>query len=522
MENISNKLITQIKNLPPKPGVYLFKDENNEVLYIGKAKNLKNRVSDYVINKERDLKAHSILSASTHIDHTITKNELAAMLLEAQLIQSYQPKFNVLLKTGQPFLYLLITTEKTPELKIVRNQKQKGTYLGPFIDKTSARKVYDFLIKTFRLKLCKKRIENGCLFYHMGICAGKCRPDFNLNDYLERLELARLALKSDHHKFLGQISTLIDQHNKKMEFEKSKKLYEYKKAFQNIFSMLSIKAGSSASIEYKDIWFLTADNQALFLFKERNSVLTKKEIFYFPISGELPDYLGYFESYYRTNPATTTILVNLKLTKYERELYQQFLSEMQVNQQSISIITPKDGHFANLLRLAKIHAEMELSKQKSAAQTLKSMLKLTHEPHSIDCFDISHKQGKFMVGSCVRFVDGKPDKVNFRHFHIKTITTQDDYAALEEVVSRRYKNKQNLPDLVLIDGGKGQLSAVQHLLPGVEFASLAKKEETIYSKHLPDGKKLNIKTFAGQLLIALRDYTHHFAISFHRKISKLS
>lgn len=523
MESIKKTLLNQIKNLPNSPGVYIFKDEQNIVLYVGKAKNLKKRVSDYVSNKDRELKAFSILSSSNHLEHIITKTELAAMLLEAKLIQSYQPKFNVLLKTGQPFLYLIITSDKIPELKIVRNQKQKGTYFGPFIEKTSARKAYDFLLKTFRLKLCKKRIVNGCIFYHMGLCAGKCRPDFDPQAYIERLELAKLALKSDHHKFLNQITQLIKQHNKKMEFEQSQKLHEYKQAFKNIFEMLSSKIPSGASLEYRDIWFLAHDNQALFLFRERGSVLIKKEVFYFTVTGDTePEYLSYFESYYRENPAPAIIITNFQINSETKKLYEHFLSEWQGQNQSISLVTPTEGHLANLIKLAQIHAEMELAKQKTISKSIKDLLKLAIEPHKIDCFDISHQQGQFMVGSCIRFIDGKPDKSNFRHFHIKSISQQNDYAALAEIVERRYKYKKDIPDLILIDGGKGQLSAVQNILPNTEFASLAKREETVYSKRLPDGKKLNLKTFAGQLLIALRDYTHHFAISFHRKISKLS
>ena len=500
MESINKNLLTQIKNLPNKPGVYLFRDEQNTVLYIGKAKNLKNRVSDYVSNKDCELKSFSILSSSDHLEHLITKTELEAMLLEAKLIQSHQPKFNVLLKTGQPFLYLMITSDKVPELKMVRNQKQKGTYFGPFIEKTSARRVYDFLIKTFRLKLCKKKIANGCIFYHMGICAGKCRPDFDIQAYIERLELAKLALKSDSHKFLNQISKLIEQHNKNMEFEQSQKLNEYRQAFKNIFDMLSSKTASGASLEYRDIWFLTPDNQALFLFKERGSVLTKKEVFYFQVTNELkPEYLSYFESYYRENPASAVILVNFQIKAEIKSLYETFLSELQCKSQSVSLIIPTEGHFANLIKLAKIHAETELSKQKTVSKSIQELLKLPIEPHSIDCFDISHKQGMFMVGSCIRFVDGQPDKANFRHFHIKSIDHQNDYAALAEIVKRRYKNKQELPDLILIDGGKGQLSAVQNLISETEFASLAKREETIFSKRLPDGKKLQASNLISKL-----------------------
>lgn len=412
----------------------------------------------------------------------------------------------------------MVTSGKIPELKIVRNQKQKGSYFGPFIDKNSARKVYDFLIKTFRLKLCKKKIPNGCLFYHLGICAGACKPDFNLPEYLERLELAKLALKNNHKEFTEYISRQMAMHNKKMEFEQSKKLNEYRHAFQNIFTMIDAKTTKNASLDYKDIWYLTEDKNILFLFKEQNSILTKKDIFYMPIS---ENFLSYFEGYYHQNSAPAIVLINFELPEDTRKLYQNFLGQWHHKTQPITLMLPKEGHFADLIKLAKIHAEMEQEKQGSVAKALKTLLRLPKEPHSIDCFDISHKQGKFMVGSCVRFIDGKPDKSNLRHFHIKTLDQQNDCAALAEIVTRRYKDKE-VPDLILIDGGKGQLNAVLKYMPDAEFASLAKREEIIYTKRLLKGRKLNIKTFAGQLLIALRDYAHHFAISFHRNIEKLS
>ncbi|MFA6534830.1 MAG: GIY-YIG nuclease family protein [Candidatus Babeliales bacterium] len=569
-ENIKKNLEKQIKSLPRNPGVYLFKDSHDLVLYIGKAKSLRSRVSSYL--KSDDLKSCSLREISDRIDFIVTKNELEAMLLEAKLIQTHQPKFNVLLKTGQPFLWILISQESLPELKLVRSQKQKGTYFGPFLEKDSARKVYDFLIKTFRLKLCKKKIPSGCLAYHMGICAGKCRPDFDENSYQERIELAKLALKGNHADFLKHLKNLIKEHNKKMEFEKSRQLHNYIQAFERVFDVLETKTITRLKLDEKDIWFLTEDKTLLFLFKEKNSVLIKKEIFYIPVDYEVADqlltpleqtlrqaqgersehleepargelvepfqrvlktqkrsqkdsnikessHLDFFESYYRTYPAPSIILVNFDIDQATQKLYQQFIKSWHNKSYDISIVSkPESGHFADLIRLAKIHVDTEISKQTTLPKALKNLLQLPIEPHTIDCFDISHKQGMYMVGSCVRFTDGKPDKKNFRHFYIKSIEQQNDYAALHEIVQRRYKNIKELPDLILIDGGKGQLNAVKNLFPKAEFASLAKKEETIFSKRIPEGKKLNLKSFVGQILTAIRDYAHHFAISFHRKV----
>lgn len=516
----------EIKKIPTSSGVYIFKNKENEILYIGKAKNLKIRVSSYFKNINNDPKVDSIINESSKIDFIETKNELEALLLEAELIQSNQPKFNILLKTGQPFLYLLFTSpQKTlPSISIVRNKKKKGTYFGPFIDKTAARRVYDFLIKTFRLKLCKQKIKSGCLDYHLGICAGKCRPDFNKEEYLKRLDLAKKSLQKGHKKFLQYLKAEISKHNKKLEFEKSKELNEYLKAFTKIFESIETTKSSSYSkaITKKDIWFLNSNKKSLFVFSEKNSALKLKHTFYSYTEETEDSILEQFKSYYQTYFCPSVIIINFEIKKSEKELLEKFLETWHKTNFEVSIIKPIKGHFYNLLKLAKIHAEQEIKKHKTLSIELKNLLNLPIEPHTIDCFDISHKQGQFMVGSCIRFKDGKPDKNNFRKFKIKTVDYVDDYACLQEIVKRRYKN-DDYPDLILIDGGKGQLSTILKVVPfKIEVASLAKKEETIFSAKIPHGKKLNLQNYASQILIALRDYAHHFAISYHRKIAKHS
>jgi excinuclease ABC subunit C len=563
MDNNFKDLKNQSKKLPSLPGVYLFKNIDNQILYIGKAKNLKNRITSYFQNND-NLKNLALLENSSKIEHIATKSELEAMLLEAELIKANQPKFNILLKDGQPFLYIMIpsNTKKLPELKIVRNKKTKGTYFGPFLEKTSTRKVYNFLLKTFKLKLCSQKIENGCLDYHMGLCAGNCKPNFNEKNYLQRLELAKLSLQKGHSKFLKYLEAEILKNNTKLNFEKSKELYEYLKAFKIIFNNLdenySFKNPNNSLIT-KDIWILSEDKKSLFLFKEKNTSLSKKQLFVFPFIkkenktskiNSLPihstsqkiysfnaneynilekskanssiNYIEYITSYYQNFNCANTILTNFDIKKDEKDLLEKFLKKFHKKDQPVNIIKPKDGHLYNLIKLAKINVDQYLEKQKDLATSLQNLFKLDKEIHTIDCFDISHKQGTFMVGSCVRFKDGQPDKKNFRHFKIKTVHQSDDYASLQEIVKRRYKNPQNIPDLVLIDGGKGQLNSVIKVLPNANIASLAKREETIFSQNIPLGKILNIQNYTSQVLIALRDYTHHFAISYHKKLSKFN
>ena len=525
LRNDHLKIHNQAKALPNLPGVYLFKDQADQILYIGKAKKLKTRVSSYFKNQDTDWKNSTIVASSSHIEHIITKNELEAMLLEAQLIQANQPKFNVLLKSGQPFLYLMITSpkRKLPELKLVRNKKEKGSYFGPFLEKTPARIVYDFLTKTLRLKLCKKKIETGCLEHHMGLCAGNCRPDFDAEAYKQRLELAKIALQKGHQKFLKHLQKEIDQSNQNLKFEKSKELHQYLQAFQKVFDALNTTNHPHSPVKTlatKDIWILSENKKSLFLFSEKGCALKQKKMFCFPFNYQKDQHLDYFTSYYRSHIAPNMILVNFEIDKKEKELFEQFLKQWHKKDYDISITKPKTGHFASLVNLATIQMQQELKKQKSLPKALKTLLKLSIEPKTIDCFDISHKQGMFMVGSCIKFKDGKPDKDNFRRFKIKTVDHQDDYSCLQEIVKRRYSNKKEIPDLILIDGGKGQLSAITKILPNANVISLAKREETIFSPNLPMGKKLNPQNYASLLLIALRDYAHHFAINYHRKLAK--
>ncbi|MFH1832235.1 MAG: GIY-YIG nuclease family protein [bacterium] len=555
---IQRDFFVQIKELPAVPGVYLFKDSTGQIVYIGKAKNLKLRVSSYV-QKNIDMRVEAIMESVCSLEHIVTHSELEAMLLEAKLIQSHQPKHNVLLKGGQPFLYILITSpvRGLPEIKLVRNQNSKGTYFGPFIEKMSARKVFDFFIKTFRLKLCGKRIENGCLYYHLGICSGSCKPDFDERAYIERLELAKKALKQGHKKFLEYLECEIKDSNKLTNFEKSKQLHEYLLAFESVFKAIDTKTSYMDDLTYKEIWVLTHDQNALFLFTERDNFLKKKNVFYFPYAnlgtdlGSVHDAsqdlqagqvvgagasvragvgsgagidaglvaqtcLEYFLSYYRTFYPAATILVNFEILEHERELAENFLTEWHKRKMSVSIKKPKDGHYANLVHMAAIQAQEIQKREATLALALKRLLKLAKPVHTIDCFDISHTQGTFMVGSCVRFTDGKPDKNKFRHFKIKTVTGQDDYASLREIVARRYKDTSELPDLILIDGGKGQLSSVSDLVGQTDIIALAKREETVFSKNFVKGKILDQTQYASQILMALRDYAHHFAIGYHR------
>ncbi len=403
------------KTLPSLPGIYLFK-QNDTILYVGKAKCLKKRVTSYFQKKGTDWKIDMLLQEHTHIEHIVTHSESDALLLEAQLIRDNKPKFNVLLKNGQPFLYIMVSSKPLPTLELVRNKKDKGIYFGPFLHKIPARSVYNYVIRVFKLWLCKSSITQGCLDYHLGRCAGNClKENFDKEGYLFRLELVQQLLKGNYKQSLKALETQIKELNKKLEFEKAQHLHQYVQHLEIIFDTLQAK------------------------FSEK---------------------------------------------KYRREIVDRTVPSVIHNYEQVS-------------------------------QQLQQLFNLPRKPRTIDCFDISHFQSSYIVGSCIRFTNGKPDKNMFRRFRVRTLQKQNDYAALQEIVSRRYKHVSEIPDLVLIDGGKGQLNAVKDIA-STTCISLAKREERIFSANLQEGIVLDVKTDLGKLLIALRDYAHHFAVSYHR------
>lgn len=410
----------QLQLLPPQAGVYLMKNRENQVIYIGKAKDLRKRVASYFRANTQDWKADLLIQEVIFIEHVVTVNESEALLLEAQLIHHHKPKFNALLKNGNPFLYLLITQEEVPQLRLARNKKQKGVYFGPFLIKGQARQAHRLLLDLFALRICNKKIANGCLQYHIGLCSGSCKEGFNAQEHTFKLQLIASILKGDSHQQIEKsIHAIIEQHNKAFEFEASKRWHTYLQSLSSIIE-----------------------------------------------------------------------LIKLKCTP------QKYAPELAVAYQE-NKVTP----------LA----------HEAVRQELKELLNLAIAPITIDCFDISHFQSSNIVGSCVRFTGGLPDKSNFRRFKIKTLVQQNDYAALQEIVKRRYKIPADLPDLIVIDGGIGQLHAVQHLVGKTPIVSLAKRHEEVFSSTLEKPVRLDLHTSAGKLLIALRDYTHHFAVSYHTK-----
>ncbi|MBI2344793.1 GIY-YIG nuclease family protein [Candidatus Dependentiae bacterium] len=397
------------KNLPKNPGVYIFRNKQEQIIYIGKAKSIAKRIASYFNNPD-EFKVEMILQEAITLETIPVSSELEALHLEAELVKKYKPKYNILLKEGNPFIYLFFSQGQLPVLTIVRTKEKKGTYVGPFLSKKAAHSVFNFLIETFKLKLCKKKIPHGCLQYHIGICAGYCSTKFDFEFYKLRLELAKFLATKEPEKASLIIDEEIKKSSQELKFERAKKLLEYKKNFE-IFSQTVQKLAIMPSRKQK-----------------------------------------------------------------------------QDDSKNLDILI-----------------------------AIQKRLGLKHVPYVIDCFDISHLQSQAIVGSCIRYVDGNPEPNSFRRFQIKSLIQQNDYAALQEIVQRRYKGNKNYPNLIIVDGGKGQINAIKPYVGTAELVGLAKKEETIISSNLLNFIKLDHHRTEDLLLLQIRDKTHNFAIAYHRK-----
>jgi len=402
-------MLERPSNIAKKPGVYIFKNSADQIIYIGKAKSLHARISSYFNNPDA-YKVQMILHDATSIETIPVNSELEALYLEVELIKKYQPKFNTLLKEGNPFVYLFFSQAALPTISIVRTKTKKGTYIGPFLTKKAAYGVHNFLIKTFSLKLCKKKIQSGCLQYHIGICAGYCATDFDVDFYISRFKLAQYLVQKDPHAAMAHLDEEIKKASLALQFERAQQLHEYKKNFQQF--------------------------------------------------------------------------------AYTVEKLETMPSKQQKS--------TDDKNIALLI-------------------ALQQRLHLKHVPYVIDCFDISHLQGTAIVGSCIRYVNGQPEPKSFRRFQIKSLQEQDDYQALREIVQRRYKTGSNYPNLIIVDGGKGQINAIKPYIGTAELVGLAKKEETIISADFKHFIQLDQQKPQDLLLLQIRDKTHQFAISYHRK-----
>jgi excinuclease ABC subunit C len=510
-----------ISKIPEKSGCYLFKDKFKKIIYIGKAKNLKKRVLSYFQKKERDEKTIAMISHINFVDFIITRNEVEALILENNLIKKESPKYNIDLKDSKRYAYIEVTQEKFPRLLISRKISGNSLFFGPFVSAQSRDYILSALKRVFKIRTCKKLPKKSCLRFQLGLCDAPCIKNISNKDYGDRVNSIKEILK-------GKTLKIVSKLEKKMAFESRRQNFEkaifYREQIESI-ERLKEKQMMERQKKYNEdiINFVVRDNKVyLMLFNVYKGILENKQEFVF-------DYhIGFFEDflsqYYFSNPVPKEIIVPKKVSP----IIERYLSK--IRGKKTSVIVPKKGEKKELLLLVKNNVEIVFFGDEKKLFLLGKKLNLRDIPRIIECFDISHISGSSMTGSVVLFRNAKPDKSSYRKFKIKGVKGIDDFAAIKEVVKRRYKRLLReggqFPDLVVVDGGIGQLnSALEGLKEiGVKIPviSIAKKFEEIYVFGRKTPFKWGRKSQELRLIQEIRDEAHRFAVSYSKLLWKKS
>jgi excinuclease ABC subunit C len=508
-----------LDSLPHLPGCYLFKDSRDQVIYVGKARDLKKRVSSYFQKQDHGPRTQALVAAASGLDFIVTNTEVEALLLENTLVKKHQPRYNIKLKDSSRYACIEISDEKFPRIRISRKNTGKGSFFGPF---TSARErtfVYQILRKTFGLATCKRFPKRACLRYHLGHCSGPCTGQISEEDYRARSQRAASALGGRIDELMSSMQKEMADLSARQEFERAMALRDEISALQRLQERQQVER--SRRYDQDVISYMTEGSSVyLMLFRVYKGTLEGKEDYVFQ-SGEgfLEEFLVQY--YSEREPPEELIL--------EEPLDQSLIDFLSHKKdKKVRVTVPKQGEKKMLLEIAKKNVESGFFGDRQKLTALQQALHLPELPQVIECFDISHLAGTFSVGSMVQFRGGRPDKSQYRRFKIKGVQGIDDFASIAEVVRRRYtrlkEECQDLPDLIIIDGGKGQLSAglaeLQKLRLKIPIISLAKGEEEIYAPGLDGPLDIRRGEKASLYVQEIRDEAHRFAIAYNRMLRK--
>ena len=544
MKSIKEYLDKKLKQIPMKPGVYLFRDFKNKVIYVGKAKILRNRVKSYFRKNQTDVKVEVLVSKIIDIEWIITDTEVEALLLENNLIKEYYPKYNIALKDGKSYPFIRITNELFPRIFTTRNIVKDGSkYFGPYTDGKRLKKTMKIINKIFPIRKCKYKIDREtienkkiklCLQYQMGNCGGVCQGLVEEDEYKEMVDAIIRFLNGKTDNIIQKINRRMINASEDLEYEKAARYRNQLKILNQYNNKQNI-----IQVDFKSRDIIVAsvmENDAVVvLFRLREGNLIGREKFYLKnIHDQKPTIVmkNFMRSYYSdTTFIPKEIFVNIE---DEIELFEEYL--LKIAEHSVKIIKPERGKKAKLWTLAQKNADMllkELMLQKlkleneptKMVQALQEALNLSVPPIKVEGFDISHIQGKFTVASMVFFENGRPKKSEYRRYKIKSVDRSDDYASMKEVVYRRYKRlldeNKMLPDLILIDGGRGQLNVAKKILDELDLHNmpiigLAKRLEEVFIPGYSKAQNIPKASPAVILLRKIRDEAHRFAITYHR------
>ncbi len=531
----------KLKLLPDSPGVYIMLDKEGTVIYVGKARVLKNRVRQYFHTSEKPVKVRSMVENIADFSYIVAPSEVDALALENTLIKKHKPKYNILLKDDKTYPYIKVhTREEFPHISVTRRIKKDGRYFGPFMGGISCKDIVDIAAKAYNIRTCVTPIgknKKPCLNYHLKRCLAPCAGHVTKEEYAERVEKTLSFLSGNYE----DAERLLKEKMKQFADEEQ---FELALAARDKIAMLKRLGGRRITSMPRDvdadIWAISSNGlyAAVSLLVTRKGVMQGARTFSLEEgAGEGSEtFTSVLTQYYSSHEVPHELILSAEA---DDDLLTSFLREKREG--NLTITRPKLGVKKELLDMAEKNAKEYLDKSvsqirhkndmtKNACERLQTLLGLKRYPKRIECYDISNISGVDKVGSMVVFTDGEADKYEYRRFRIKTVEGADDFASLREVLERRLKKlgteeeeRFAKPQLIVIDGGKGQLSAVREIFDrlgvgDIDLVALAKQEEEIFTLSSSESVRLKKSDYALRTLQRIRDEAHRFAITYFRNL----
>lgn len=542
----------KLKNLPVHPGVYLFKDEEGRVIYVGKAESLKSRVSSYFLDSRNMMpKTLAMREKARDLETILVDSPVEALLLECNLIKRYRPRYNIMLKDDKTYPYLKLTLDEAyPRLIVTRQYKNdKGKYFGPFTNVGAMNDTLALLKQFFPLRSCGPKMgrskNRACLNYDLGNCPGPCMGKISKADYGETVKAVDRFLSGDAGEIRCLLKMQMERYAEELQFEKAARCRDQLKAVDAVLAKQKISAANVR--DDRDIIAVAREGEeaAVTVFFIRNGRMIGREHRFVEGCGDRGDeeiLRSFLPEFYGGDRMIPRHLY-VGILPAETQVVAEILASRRGG--PVHFMVPRKGEKQRLLQLAEKNGALLLAEEKrdknkddsdvhAALENLRAALLLPYTPRRIECYDISHVQGAYTVGSMIVFIEGKPKKDQYRKFKIKTVAGIDDFASLNEVLDRRFKQgleeKQagkttgfaDFPDLFIIDGGKGQLSATLKIKEkyhsAIPFVSLAKREEELMLPEQEAPLLLPKGSPEFHLIQRIRDEAHRFAITFHRQL----
>ena len=534
----SEELLEKVSHLPTTPGVYLWRDQYNRIIYVGKAINLRNRVRSYVRNDaNRAPKVTAMMKRAVDVEIIQTKTEMEALILENTLIKEHEPKYNIRLRDDKTYPYVKISIQEDyPRVYMTRRLERDGAkYFGPFTDVTSVHVVLKLIRQYYPLRICKSmKVERPCLQYHMHYCEAPCFNKISVPDYRKYIdEIVEL--------FEGKPIPLLKEIKEKMELAAEELRFEDAARYRDQLTSIEKIQEKQRMVTQRgdlDVLGIAVDGQlaCVQLLFIRGGRLLGRENYFVQNEGDSEEVImtDFIKQYYGDTTFIPKELL-LPMESSEQNLFKDWFSEMKGQQ--VDVLVPQRGYKMDMIKMAHENAETfleerrrqwqhQIDKSGGAIKKLAEVLDLPRLPERMECFDISHTQGSETVASMVVFEGGKPAKKEYRRFKLKTTQGKpDDFKSMAEIMERRYGKETDwpMPDLIIIDGGKGQLNAAIPLIRAVGVTdvpviSLAKRIEEVFVEGQSESIILDHRTPELQLLQQIRDEAHRFAITYHRKL----